>query len=84
MSREMVNYEGLLSLCKMEMEAIGKEGDADSALLKIRMDTIYANLGILRRSGYRSATEKDQYRTLRAHFAALQRRYGTFYDNDDL
>jgi len=77
-------YEGLLSLCKMEMEAIEEEGGIDQALLKIRMDTIYANLGIVRRSGYKSAKEKDQFKTLVAEFDLLLEFHVMWYDMDDL
>lgn len=80
-----MSYEGLLSLCKIEMEYIEKEGVTDRDLLKIRMVTIFVNLRIVRRSGYsRSVDEKDQYLTLRAQFRSLQEEHQIFYDNDDL
>jgi len=73
-------YEGILSLVKMEIEAIENEGAADRALLKLRMDAIYVNLGNVRRSGYRSAKEKDQYGILLAEFTRLQEQHRMCYD----
>ncbi len=79
-----MNFDGHISLCELEIEWIRKEGDRGRQLLKIRMDTIYANLGICLRHGYETREQKEKYQTVRASFFALQTEKGIFYDNDDL
>lgn len=75
-----------IDLCKLDIEAIDKEGAADRALLRTRMDTIYVTLKIayivIGRDGYNSVDQKNSYRDLRETFLQLQDRYGIFYNND--
>ena len=61
-------FDFTIDLCRLELEAIEKEGRKDKTLFRIRMDTISANLGILNRISHK---QKESYREIRTAFEAL-------------
>ena len=61
-------FDFAVDLCRLELEAIEKEGGKDETLLRIRMDTIQGNLRIANRI---LRKQKESYREIRAAFEAL-------------
>jgi len=73
----------VIDLCRLEIEAIGREGGDDKALLKIRMDTIYVNLALVARAigeGGHQDIDEAVRRQIKATFLALDREYDFAYD----
>ncbi len=78
-AEEIDAFDSALDLCRLEIKAIELEAGADRELLKIRMDTIMANLGIAVRRGYRTAKQKEDYEIISRVFTSLQHKYDFVY-----
>lgn len=73
-----------LDVCKLEIEAIEKEGGEDSVNLISRMGKILMNFRmatlIVARAGYQNPEHQDTYLDVKARFLELQKRFGISYD----